>query len=104
MQATRIDDAVQDHRVLRVSLMRPIKERVEIDADLCIGSGECVLAAPEVFAFNSAQVSTFAEGADEADLEERDLERIIRNCPSRALRLRHQGGSLNATSGPTELE
>jgi ferredoxin len=59
--------------------------RILVDTDVCFGSGECVLAAPEVFEMDpggTARVRTDASPIDPASAQ-----RVVDGCPSGALRL-----------------
>ena len=59
---------------------------VSIDADYCIGSGDCVLLVPEAFELrDELGVSVPLPGAAEADLDL--LERAARSCPTQAIRV-----------------
>jgi len=58
--------------------------RVTIDADLCIGSGECVRVAPAAFRIDETRgVSTPLPGADALDADV--LAEVAFNCPTRAI-------------------
>jgi ferredoxin len=56
---------------------------ITIEQDLCIGSGNCVQLAPEVFELDGAGTVTFRDGASDID-RERLLE-SCRVCPVAAL-------------------
>jgi ferredoxin len=65
-------------------------ERVAIDPDLCIGSGECVRLAPEAFVLDEdLGVSLPLPPADRLD-EER-LAGIVGACPTAAIAVRRTG-------------
>jgi ferredoxin len=60
--------------------------RVTIDADLCIGSGECVRLAPQAFALDPRRgVSTPLPGGASVGTEV--LEEAAFSCPTRAIAL-----------------
>jgi len=60
--------------------------RVTIDADLCIGSGECVRVAPDGFRIDETRgISRALPGADALDADL--LAEVAFNCPTRAIRL-----------------
>ena len=54
-----------------------------IERDLCIGSGNCIKLAPEVFELDATGVVTFREGAPDIDRER--LVEACRVCPVDAL-------------------
>lgn len=54
---------------------------VTIDPEVCFGSGECVLAAPDAFAFDPDGVAVVV---DVAPLSQESLDRIVEQCPSGA--------------------
>jgi len=58
---------------------------VEVDPNICIGSGECLLRAPHAFALES---STAVVLPGVADLESSAIDAIIAACPSGAIRKR----------------
>jgi ferredoxin len=62
----------------------PNKLRIEIDRDLCIGSGECVRLAPQVYDIDDDGIA-FVVDADAAD--EETLRTTARLCPSQAIRV-----------------
>jgi ferredoxin len=60
---------------------------IDIDRDACMGSGNCVFAAPRVFELVSRVV----------DLEASPAEAVVtaaRQCPTHAIRVRRDGGAL----------
>lgn len=61
---------------------------IEIDRDLCMGSGNCVYAAPGVFALDDETVAVVVDpdGCDEASVLS-----AARNCPSAAITVRRDG-------------
>ena len=65
-----------------------MKDRISVDTSRCIGSGECVLAAPRVFSLDESGVALVFESAGPSDLGDVDLQMIMANCPSNALHLR----------------
>lgn len=63
--------------------------RIDVDRDVCVGAGQCVLTAPELFdqshddgrvVLRTPQPSTAADTADAA-------EAAVNLCPAQALRL-----------------
>ena len=61
--------------------------KIEIDPDKCIGAGQCVLAAPDLFSQDETTGLAIAPGRIEnPDLFDRarDAERA---CPARAIRI-----------------
>lgn len=58
---------------------------VEVDRELCIGSGNCVHFAPGAFALDEEGLSTVAD-AQRAPLER--LQAAERQCPTGAIRVR----------------
>lgn len=59
-------------------------DEVTIDHDVCFMSGECVLAAPEVYEFNDEGYPVIKEGAVERAPTEL-LVSTAENCPSGAI-------------------
>lgn len=57
---------------------------ISIDRDLCIGSGNCVKVAPEVFVLDETSTSTFREGTLSCDRDR--LIEACRVCPTNAIR------------------
>ena len=60
--------------------------RIEVDRELCVGSGACEALAPEVFEVDDDGVLVVHRpeaGADEAG----DVRDAVRACPTRALSL-----------------
>ena len=58
---------------------------VHIDQDVCFGSGECAIAAPDVFEVDEdTNVARIRAGADVGSVGEATLANIERNCPSGA--------------------
>lgn len=54
--------------------------------DKCVGAGQCVLSAPDVFDQDDDGIVIVLD-ADPAESERRNVEIAIRLCPSRALAL-----------------
>jgi ferredoxin len=61
-----------------------------IDRDLCIGSGNCVKLAPEVFELDATGIVTFR--ANIPDIERDRLVESCRVCPVDALAATDTGG------------
>ena len=55
---------------------------IEVDRDLCIGSGDCVDSAPEVFALDDEGKAIVLD-TDAADVD--DIVEAARNCPVTAI-------------------
>ena len=62
---------------------------IEVDRDLCIGSGDCVEAAPEVFDLDDEGKATVLD-PDGAPLDE--VVEAARNCPVTAIFVRDEDG------------
>jgi ferredoxin len=58
---------------------------VTVDADTCIGSGECVLAEPDVFALGEDGAAFVLDEAAASRLSDERRSEIARNCPSGAI-------------------
>ncbi|PSQ98481.1 MAG: ferredoxin [Bacteroidetes bacterium QS_9_68_14] len=58
---------------------------VRIERDLCIGSGNCVNLAPEVFELDEQNLVAFKEGAADAPIDSARLEESCLLCPVDAL-------------------
>jgi ferredoxin len=58
--------------------------RVEIDANVCIGSGTCEAIDPSVFEVGDDGVAVLVEGAA---ADEETLRRAAESCPSGAIRI-----------------
>lgn len=57
---------------------------VDIDRDLCIGSGTCVRLAPGVFALDEEEISVVVD-PDAADISK--LRLAAEACPTEAIRI-----------------
>jgi ferredoxin len=64
---------------------------VEIDRDLCMGSGNCVYEAPGVFDLDGDSVAFVA---DPAGSPEENVIAAARKCPTTAIAVRRGGASL----------
>ena len=64
---------------------------VEIDRDLCMGSGNCVYAASGVFDLDEDSVAFVI---DPACSTEDQVIAAARNCPTHAITVRRNGASL----------
>lgn len=64
---------------------------VEVDADLCIGTGNCVFFAPEVFAMGDGGQ---AQILDPQARPPGDVVWAAEQCPIRAIRVRVDGQQL----------
>lgn len=56
--------------------------RIEVDEDRCIGSGNCVYAAPGAFDLNDDSVAVVV---DPSAATEEAIRTAAKNCPSRAI-------------------
>ena len=65
--------------------------RVEVDRDLCIGSGDCVATAPDVFALDDEGKAVVLD-PDGTDLDE--VVDAARNCPVTAIFLSGEDGEI----------
>ena len=64
-------------------------ERVRVDPELCIGTGECVRIAPAAFRIDDARgVSVPQPGA--ATIDVALLEEAAFSCPTRAITVRRE--------------
>ncbi len=60
--------------------------RVQVDAERCIGAGQCVLIAPEVFdQSDEGTVTVLTQSPDESILGV--VREAVRACPSRSVSL-----------------
>ena len=60
------------------------ESRIEVDPDLCVGTGECVRIAPAAFALDECDdVARVLPTRSEHELE--DLEDAAMNCPTQAI-------------------
>ncbi len=60
--------------------------RVQVDPELCVGSGACEALAPAVFEVDDAGVLV-VHRPEPADDELADVREAVRACPTRALSL-----------------
>lgn len=65
--------------------------RIEVDRDLCIGSGDCVDSAPAVFALDDDGKAIVID-ADGASLDE--IVEAARNCPVTAILVSGEHGDI----------
>jgi ferredoxin len=66
---------------------------VSVDADLCIGSGDCVRLIPTAFRIDEARgVSVPLDGAAESDVAL--LVEAARTCPTNAIRVSAADGTV----------
>lgn len=64
---------------------------VEIDRELCIGSGACVSDAPKAFGLDDENIAVVKPGA--ADLDDDHLLLVARACPAAAILLYDEDGN-----------
>jgi ferredoxin len=75
-----------------------VEVQVSVDADLCIGSGDCVNLLPEAFRLDEALgVSVVLDGAQGVDPAR--LIAAARGCPTQAIRVVADGVVLHASNG-----
>jgi len=67
---------------------------ISIDRDLCIGSGNCVKVASEVFVLDETSTSTFRDGTLSCDRDR--LIDACRVCPTNAIRCVDDDGNVLA--------
>lgn len=66
--------------------------RVSVDTDECMSSGRCVADFGAVFAFDDDELAVVR--GDAVLPSDAELLRAARNCPSRAIRLHDESGSI----------
>ena len=72
---------------------RQINDRtVRIERDLCIGSGNCVNLAPEVFELDEQNLVSFTEEGEASSVERERLEEACVLCPVDALLVYDEAG------------
>jgi ferredoxin len=59
---------------------------LDVERDVCVGAGQCVLAAPEVFDQGDDD-GLVVVLRDPGPGDERDVRQAVSTCPSQALRL-----------------
>ena len=64
---------------------------IEIDRDVCIGSGNCVYTAPGAFELDNDDVAVVL---DPSATSEENILIAARRCPSRAITVRRDGEPL----------
>ena len=64
---------------------------VEIDREVCMGSGNCVYEAPGAFALDDDSVASVV---DPAGASEDEVIAAARKCPTRAITVRRDGVKL----------
>ena len=65
---------------------------VQIDRDVCMGSGNCMYEAPGVFSLDEDGVATVI---DPAGAPEDDIVTAARKCPTHAITVRRDGMPLS---------
>lgn len=65
--------------------------RIEIDLDECMSSGKCVADYPTLFDFDEDELALVRPDAE--NLDDADLFRAVRNCPSEAIGLYDEDGN-----------
>jgi ferredoxin len=61
--------------------------RIEADRDVCVGAGNCVLTAPDIFDQDDEGLVTLLEPDPPAE-RDGEVEQAVRMCPSGALTAR----------------
>tara|TARA_B100000902_G_C27250017_1_gene884760 strand:- start:990 stop:1217 length:228 start_codon:yes stop_codon:yes gene_type:complete len=56
--------------------------RIEIETDDCMSSGKCVADYPEAFVFDEEELAALIPSAK---LTDKEIIKVARNCPSRAI-------------------
>ncbi len=56
--------------------------RIEIETDDCMSSGKCVADYPGVFVFDEDELAALTPSAN---LTDKEIIKVARNCPSRAI-------------------
>lgn len=64
--------------------------RIEINIDDCMSSGKCVADYPDAFDFDDEELAVLK---DASALDDEQMLRAARNCPSRAIMLFGEDGS-----------
>jgi ferredoxin len=64
---------------------------VEIDRDVCMGSGNCVYEAPGAFDLDDDSVAFVVDGGG---VPEEEIVTAARKCPTHAITVRRDGVSL----------
>ncbi|EPH40807.1 ferredoxin [Streptomyces aurantiacus] len=72
--------------------------RVTIDTDVCIGAGQCVLTAPEVFTQDDDGFSALLPGCEDGTGDPMVRE-AARACPVRAITIQDQGAERTGGGG-----
>jgi ferredoxin len=60
--------------------------KVSADREMCMGSGNCLVECPEVFALDEANVVLLLDESPPAELHEK-VERAVDACPAACLAL-----------------
>lgn len=61
---------------------------ISVDRDRCVGAGQCVLSAPDVFDQDDDGVVTALESRPGNDFAD-EVEQAERICPAQAITVRH---------------
>lgn len=59
---------------------------LKVDADVCQGFGNCVMAAPDLFDLDDNDLAVILR-ADVPDSERSHVEEAVRSCPVRAIEI-----------------
>lgn len=60
--------------------------RIHVDAETCVGAGQCVLSAPDVFDQDDDGIVRLLQDATALDAED-DVRLAGRTCPSQSIRI-----------------
>ncbi|GCD91163.1 ferredoxin [Nocardioides sp. LS1] len=78
--------ALQRLEVSVGALIVRLKMNVEIDEEMCVGAGQCVLTAPLVFDQREEDgIAILVEDPPKSERE--NVEEAVSRCPSRAIRM-----------------
>lgn len=64
--------------------------RIEADTDICIGAGQCVMTAPELFDQHDEDGVVIVLRPEPDPADEASARQAVALCPSGALRLREE--------------
>ena len=61
--------------------------KIRVDMDLCQGHAACVQEAPDLFALDPATKQVVVKNPSPDESRRAEVERAVRYCPTRALKL-----------------
>lgn len=73
--------------------------RITIEIDRCVGGGQCVMAAPDVFDQDDDGLAVILDADPPAELTA-DVELAARLCPARAIAVGGSDDAGDGTGGP----